>query len=80
LADNSSHIKLVVEKLLPRAKSYVADGERRLAAQEARVADLERSGRDSPESKRLLEIMKETMTLQISHLKLLEREVAAELG
>jgi hypothetical protein len=58
----------------------VADGERRLAAQEARVADLERSGRDSPESKRLLEIMKETMTLQISHLKLLEREVAAELG
>src|SRR5262249_16682862 len=56
----------------------VEEGERRLAAQEARVANLDRKGRDLPHSKKLLTIMRETMALQISHLKLLQREVRSE--
>ena len=78
MVDNRSHLKLVIEELLPRAKQFVEDSERRLAAQEARVANLERKGRDLPQSKKLLSIMRETMTLQISHLKLLKREVQLE--
>jgi len=78
LVDNLSHTKLVIEELLPRARKFVEDSERRLAAQEARVADLERKGRDLPQSRKLLSIMRETMTLQISHVKLLEREVRLE--
>ena len=80
MADTSAHTKLIVRELLPRAKGFVAEGERRLAAQEARVADLQRKGRDSPQSKTLLAIMRETMALQISHVRLLEREVRADLG
>jgi hypothetical protein len=44
------------------------------------VADLQRKGRDSPQSKTLLAIMRETMALQISHVRSLEREVRADLG
>jgi hypothetical protein len=75
LVDNRSHLKLVEEELLPRAERFVEEGERRLAAQEARVANLERKGRDVPQSKKLLTIMRETMALQISHVSLLQREV-----
>jgi hypothetical protein len=78
LVDNRSHLKLVIEELLPQAQRFVEEGERRLAAQEARVTNLERKGRDIPQSKKLLTIMRETMALQISHLKLLQREVRSE--
>jgi hypothetical protein len=74
----SAHTVLIVRELLPRAKNFVAEGERRLAAQEARVADLQRKGHDAPQSKKLLTIMRETMALQIGHVKLLEREVLAD--
>jgi len=80
LADTSAHTKLIVRELLPRAKGFVADGERRLAAQVARVADLQRKGRHTLESKRLLAIMQETMALQISHVELLEHEVRSDRG
>lgn len=70
-----SHIQLIIEELLPRAKSFVAEGQRRLAAQEARVAQLQRKGRDTPQSTKLLMNMRETLALQISHVKLLESEV-----
>jgi hypothetical protein len=42
------------------------------------VANLERKGRDLPQSKKLLTIMRETMALQISHLNLLQREVRSD--
>jgi len=48
--------------------------------QEVRVAELERKGRITPESKKLLKIMRETLALQISHVKLLEREIKTDDG
>lgn len=75
-----SHTKLIIDELLPRAKGLVADGERRLAAQEARVADLQRQGRHAPQSKKLLAMMRETMTLQIGYVELLEWEIQADPG
>jgi hypothetical protein len=74
----SGHTKLILRELLPRAKIFVAEAARRLAAQEARVADFQRKGRDAPQSKKLLAIMQETMALQISHVNMLEREVRAD--
>jgi hypothetical protein len=55
--------------------TYLAEGERRLAEQEARVAEFERKGRDVEQSKKLLMVMRDTMTLQTDHVRLLEREV-----
>jgi hypothetical protein len=69
------HTTEVLEQLLARAKDLVADGEARLVAQEARLADLARKGGDSPESWKLLKIMRDTQNLQVGHLKLLEREL-----
>jgi hypothetical protein len=70
--------------MLSRAKDYIAEGEARLVAQEARVAELERKGkgregRERRESWKLLRIMRDTQNLQIGHVKLLERELA-EVG
>ncbi|MFY9837001.1 MAG: hypothetical protein WAK55_11115 [Xanthobacteraceae bacterium] len=73
-----SHMRMVEEELLPQAKIYVSEAKRRLAAQEARVADLERKGFDAPLSKKLLKTMRETVALQIDHVRLLESEVRAE--
>jgi hypothetical protein len=81
---------LIIDELLPRAKTFVAEGEQRLAALEARVADLQRKGHDALQSKKLLAVMRETMSLQINHVELmglqinhvelLEREVQADPG
>jgi hypothetical protein len=62
----SAHTKLIIRELLPQAIAFVAEGERRLAAQEARVADLQRKGLHAPQSNRLLTMMRETMALQIA--------------
>ena len=66
--------------MLPRAKGLAADGEERVRVQEARVAELERMGRIAPESRKLLKVMRETLALQISHVRLLEREIKADAG
>jgi hypothetical protein len=51
LADyHHSHTQLIIEELLPQAKSFVAEGQRWLAAQEA----IKRKGRDTPQSTKLL--------------------------
>ena len=70
------HTRTIIDRMLPRAKGLAADGEKRVCVQEARVAELERKGRIAPESKKLLKIMRETLALQISHVRLLERETA----
>jgi hypothetical protein len=75
---SEAHKRLIVEDLLPQAKTYVAEGEQRLAAQEARVTTLERQGRDAPQSKKLLKLMRETMELQRAHVRLLQREIASD--
>jgi hypothetical protein len=41
---------------------------------------LQRKGLDAPQSRKLLAVMRETMALQISHVKLLEREVRTDPG
>jgi hypothetical protein len=71
------HTPQVLKLLLARAKDLVADGEARLVAQEARLADLGRKGADSRESRKLLKIMRETQNLQVAHLKLLEWELGS---
>jgi hypothetical protein len=78
LADSRSHKRSIVESLLPQAKNLVSEGERRLAAQEARVAELERAGRDAVQSKKLLKIMRETIELQKGYVRLLQREIQSE--
>jgi len=42
------------------------------------VADFERKGRDAPQSKKLLTLMRETMALQIGHVKLLESKARGD--
>jgi hypothetical protein len=74
------HTRTIIDQMLPRAKGLAADGEERVRVQEARVAELERKGRIAPESKKLLKIMRETLALQISHVRLLEREIKADGG
>ena len=69
--------------MLAHAKDLVAEGEARLVAQEARVAELEwmgkGNGREGRESWKLLRIMRNTQNLQIGHVRLLERELG-EVG
>ncbi|MGB8627781.1 MAG: hypothetical protein WCD69_00095 [Xanthobacteraceae bacterium] len=74
---NDPHIDLVIQELLPQARTFVAEGQRRLAAQEAIVDGLEAAGRNKPESKKLLANLRQSMALQIGHMKLLEREIRA---
>jgi hypothetical protein len=70
------HTRQMIEQLLPEAETLVADGAARIRAQESRVTELERKGRRTDQSKKLLAIMKQTQELQISHVQLLRRELA----
>ena len=71
------HTPAIIKRLLAQAKDFVAEGEARLIAREARVAQLGRKGREDYESSKLLRIMRDTQNLQIGHVKLLERELRA---
>jgi len=75
IPDMHPHTHAIIEDYLPRAKRLVVDGEQRVRKQEARVAELERKGWAAPESRKLLKIMQETQALQVSHVRLLEREI-----
>jgi hypothetical protein len=74
------HTRTIIDQTLPRAKDLAADGKERVRVQEARVAESERKGRIAPESRELLKIMRETLAFQISHVRLLEREIKADDG
>jgi hypothetical protein len=67
----------MIKEMLAQAKGFVAEGEARLLAQETRVAKLEGKDREGRESRKLLNIMRDTQNLQIGHVRLLERELAA---
>jgi len=73
------HPPAILKRMLAHAKDLVAEGEARLVAQEARVAELEGKGkgkdREGRESWKLLRIMRDTQNLQIGHVRLLEREL-----
>ena len=67
----------MIKEMLAQAKGFVAEGEARLLTQETRVAKLEGKDREGRESRKLLKIMRETQNLQVGHVRLLERELAA---
>jgi hypothetical protein len=68
----------MIKEMLAHAKKLVAEGEARLFAQETRVAKLEGKDREGRESRKLLKIMRDTQNLQVGHVRLLERELAAD--
>ena len=61
--------------MLTDAETSVAEGERRLEAQRIRVAALEKTGRPAEQSQRLLKIMEQTQSLQLSHIAMLKRDL-----
>jgi hypothetical protein len=67
----------MIKEMLARAKDLVAEGEVRLVAQEARVAELGGKSQEGRESLKLLRIMRDTQNLQVGHVRLLERELGA---
>jgi hypothetical protein len=69
------HTRTQLEEMVSRAQTHVADGQKRILAQQARVAALDRKSRRADESKRLLKTMEDTQYLQIRHLDLLRREL-----
>jgi hypothetical protein len=71
------HTRTQLEEMVSRAQARVAEGQRRIVAQQTRVAALDRKGRRADESKQLLKTMEDTQSLQISHLDLLRRELHA---
>ena len=69
------HTRTQLEGMILRAQTFVAEGQQRVAAQQARVAALDRKGDRAHESKQFLKTMEVTQTLQIAHLDLLRREL-----
>jgi hypothetical protein len=76
-ATMTPHSREMLEKMLPEAEYLVDQGAERIRAQEARVATLGHKGWLADQSKKLLDLMKETQELQIEHVALLKRELAA---
>jgi hypothetical protein len=75
ISDMVGHTR--IEEMVSRARTRVAEGQKRIVAQQAGLAALDRKGRRADESKQLLKAMEETQSLQISHLDLLRRELHA---
>lgn len=71
------HSRAILEQMAPKAERHVARGAERIRAQEARVACLQHKGTVGDQSEKLLAIMKQTQELQIEHVALLKRELAA---
>jgi hypothetical protein len=63
-----------LEEELLRARELEAAGKAHLDAQEKRVARLLKNERN-PLSERLLNLMRDTHKLQVSHVRLLEKEI-----
>ena len=60
---------------LELANRHIAEGELRIAEQRARIARLERDGRDKTASIKLLNIFEETLELMMRHRDLILREI-----
>ena len=61
---------------LELANRHIAEGQQRIAAQKARIAGLERDGRDTTASNELLESFEETLELMMRHRDLILRELS----
>ena len=61
---------------LELANRHIAEGQHRIAEQKARIAGLERRGRDTTASIKLLNIFEETLVLMMRHRDLILRELA----
>ena len=70
------HTRAMLEELLPDAELRVVRAAEHLRAQEARVVALKGKGQLAEDSRKLLEIMKQTQELQMEHVELLRRELA----
>jgi hypothetical protein len=70
------HSRNQLLQLLRNANAFVANGERHLDLQEARIAKQERDGRQTRESAKLFRNMRETQSLMVSHVRLLRSEIA----
>ena len=71
------HTRTQLEEMVFRAETLITEGQKRIVAQRARVAALDRNGGRTHLSKQFLKIMEDTQSLQISHLDMLRRELAA---
>jgi hypothetical protein len=61
---------------LELANRHIAEGKHRIAEQRARIAGLERGGRDTTAQNELLEVFEETLALMIRHRDLILRELS----
>ena len=64
-------------QLLRDADAFVANGERHLGFQQARVAKQKSDGQQNPESAKLLCNLREAQSLMVDHVKLLQSEIVA---
>lgn len=66
----------LMDDMLSRGEAAVADGERRLEMQRARVAALEKAGRATDQSLRLLKNMEQSQLLQTAYVARLKRDLS----
>jgi hypothetical protein len=64
---------------LAQARRHVADGERHVARQRELVAELERDGHDTTQSRALLNQFEQMLALHIADRDRIEQELAAAL-
>jgi len=69
----ASHSRELLEEMLARAEFFVAEGQERIVAQQARVAGLVHAGREVNQSKSFLRTLEDTQALQINHVAMLRR-------
>jgi hypothetical protein len=77
IPDMQPHSRNLLLQMLHEAKSSVSDGEKRLRSQEALVVEQDHKGWQKAESAKLLRIMRETQSLMMRHVRLLESETKA---
>jgi hypothetical protein len=58
------------------ANRHIAEGQQRIAKQKARIAGLERMGRDTTTSNELLKTFEETLELMMRHRDLILQELS----
>jgi hypothetical protein len=66
------------ETVLAMARRHVAEGRRRVTAQQARIAELDRDGHNTIWSRELLATLENSLRLMSEHLALEEQELAEQ--
>ena len=68
-------MKLLYEQDFANAVKYEEEGERLLREQEVRMKRRQRLGIITPQAKKLLEFVRSTQEVLVSHLRRIEREL-----